>query len=100
MLYTLIVKPIALAALAGVIWTIWRATGHLEGVEGRRWRIAVLGAAILIAGLLLGPGAWHALSTRPGEVAAWSLGLGAFAAVVWGYGRLIAAARRRAGRDR
>lgn len=98
MLYTLLVKPIALGALGLVIWVLWRATGHLAEAEQRGARIAVMAGAVAIAALILGPPAWEALTTRPGEVATWTIGIAVIGAVIWAYARLIGAARRKAGR--
>ena len=98
MLYALIVKPILLAALAGVLWIVWRAGSGLAPAEARRHRRWVGLAAAAIALLVLGPPAWAALTEQPGEVLRWAAILAVAGAAVLGYARLIAAARGRARR--
>ena len=99
MFWTLFVKPILLAALALVIWIVWRAGDHFEPPARRRHRWMVGIGATLITALVLGPPAWAALRDHPADVAFWALGLGLAALAIWGYVRLLAAARRRAGGD-
>ena len=95
MLYTLLVKPIVLAALGAALWLVWRAGDGFEAAAARRHRRFVgLGAAV-IALLVLGPPAWAALTEQPGDVLRWAAILAASVAAVWGYARLVGAARRR-----
>lgn len=96
MLYALIVKPIALAALGGALWLLWRAGDGFEAAEARRHRRWVSLGGLAIAALVLGPPAWAMLSEQPGEIVRWSAILIIAGVVVWGYSRLIGAARRRA----
>ncbi|HUF55581.1 MAG TPA: hypothetical protein VMM55_03375 [Thermohalobaculum sp.] len=96
MLYALFVKPVALAALGGTLWLLWRAGDGFEAAEARRHRRRVAVGAIAIAALVLGPPAWAVLSEHPGDVLRWTAILAVAVAAVWGYARLIGAARRRA----
>lgn len=96
MLYALFVKPVALAALGGALWLLWRAGDGFEAALRRRHRrLVALGTAI-IAALVLGPAAVAVLTERPGEVLRWGAILAVAIAAGWGYARLIGAARRRA----
>ena len=96
MLYALFVKPIALAALGGALWLLWRAGDSFDAAFRRRHRRLVALGSAAIAALVLGPPAWAALTEQPGEVLRWGAILAVAVAAVWGYARLIGAARRRA----
>ena len=98
MAFELIVKPIVFAALALVLWAIWRAADSFEPAAAGRHRRAVALGAVAIALLLLGPPAWALLVARPGAVLGWSGGLALTGGLLWAYARLIGAARRRAAR--
>ena len=99
MLYTLIVKPILLAALAGVLLLVWRAGSGLAPAEARRHRRWVGLAATAIALLVLGPPAWAALTEQPGEVLRWGAGVAVSAVLVILYARWLADLRGRAKRS-
>ena len=95
MLYALFVKPVALAALAAVLWLLWRAGDGFEAGEGRRHRRWVALGAAVIAAVVLGPPAWAVLSERPGAVLRGLAVVAVAAVAVWGYARLLAAVRGR-----
>lgn len=96
MFYQLVIVPLALLTLLAVLWATWRMGRYLPPRQRRAHALLVGGGGLAIALLVLGPPAWRALTTQPGQVAA-SLGwLAAAGAVVLLYLRLLAALRRRA----